>query len=243
MNQRSEIIPRDRRALTMPARLLGAAAPLLLLAGAASADAISDKSFFGPDATVIDFETDGDGLPVSLMNGMTATLPAGEYAGRGVLFDRDISWVNDGGTLFDGAQTLGGSPEIAIPSANFDEFELLFPTPANAFGFFIADNLGGPRAGVTLTAYDAADQIIDTQVFDSDFFDGTLSSGNTVVGYGFIGISRSDDQTPIARVSIPKDAAILDDLHFTLVPTPGAGALAAIALAGAARRRRRPRIA
>ena len=213
---------------------------------------ITDRTYFGPGSTLITFENRGDGSPVvspdldPLIDGETLLLPASEYLTQGVSFDRDINWVNEGNPVFDAAQQLsglagqGGSPILSIPSDAFGTFELLFSTPVDAFGFFVAENTTvPPRSGVTFAAYDSSNALIDTAVFGGAFEDDTISNANTTVSYGFMGIARGIGQEPITRVVVTKDAAILDDLVFTPVPSPGSiGMLGAAGLIAVRRRRR-----
>lgn len=237
-----------------PLRLdrLAAAGVILGASGAAFASPITDRSYFGPGSTLITFEDQGNGNPVvspdldPLIQGETLTLPASEYASLGVTFDRDLMWVNDGNTLFDAAVTLsemagqGGSPILSIPSDSIDAFDILFSTPVNAFGFFVAHNTTEvQRSGVTFTAYDEFDNVVDFQAFGGAFVDNTLQNANTSVAYGFMGIARDSGQNPITRVTVNKGWAILDDLVFTPVPTPGSMGLFGAAGLIAARRRRR----
>jgi MYXO-CTERM domain-containing protein len=252
MKEGREILVRRRCARV---RLILAAAGAAATCTVANADPVTDRAFFGPEATVIDFERRWDGTQVvsadldPLLEGETMPLPANEYASLGVTFGTDLWWVNDGTAAFDAAQILsglagqGGSQSLSIPSTWLDSFDLHFTTPVDAFGFFVADNWSEPkRAAVVFEAYDASDNLIDVAIFGGAFVDDTVSVLNTTAAYGFMGISRNDEQNPIARVSITKGAAILDDLVFTQVPTPGAVGM--LGLAGALssiRRRRAPR--
>lgn len=251
MSEGRGILGRDRCAIRVLGWLAGAGATFALVGGA-SADPIADRGYFGPGATVIDFESRGDGAPVvsddldPLLEGETMLLPAGEYASSGVVFSQDIFWVNDGTPTFDAAQILGGlsgqggSQSLSIPSTWIGAFDMIFTTPVEAFGFFVADNWSEEgREAVSFQAYDASDALIDSQVFAGGFVDDTVTALNSTAAYGFMGISRSDDQNPISRVTITKGAAILDDLVFTQVPAPGAVGVLGVAGAVVAGRRRR----
>lgn len=203
------------------------------MAGSALAAPITDRSYFdGLSPTVIDFETNGSGGALSLIQGEVQTLNANEYAGLGVRFSQDIAWVNDGNSLFDAAQTVAGTPVVSIPSSLFNSFDLLFDSPVHAFGLFVANNNAEDQTGPSFTAYDADGMVIETVTWGSAFIEGGFLS----VDYGFMGISAPGAQ--IARVSISKQAAILDDLTFAVIPAPGAmGLLAGAGLFGARRRR------
>lgn len=217
-----------------------AAAALASAAGLARADAIDDKSFFDEfPSTVISFETDGDGNEVSLLEGQSQAMPATAYSSLGVTFDPAVQWVNDGTPAFDAAQMIGGSPDIAIPSADVDLFEIIFSVPVRAVGMFVVNNRNASTVVPTFTALDAAGQELGSVEFGEPFVDGTIVFPNAptiVADYGFMGISSD---APIAKLVVEKDAAILDDLTFTTVPTPGTVALglAALGIAGVRRRR------
>lgn len=197
----------------------GFALTLALTIGAttssAAAGIITEKAFFtGKDTTVIDFETDGDGAPISLSEGQSQSMPASEYASQGIVFDSPIAWVNDGAADFDAAQFLGGSPTVAIPGSGNDLIALTFTETVRAFGFFVANNSAAGSSAPMFIARDAEGAALETVTFSAPFIDGTVG----VVDYGFMGIVT---ETPIASVEISKDAAIFDDLHMSPIPGPG----------------------
>ncbi|MCA9282658.1 MAG: hypothetical protein H6812_07925 [Phycisphaeraceae bacterium] len=209
--------------------------PLLAVASAASttlAAPITDRAFFDfLNPTVIDFETDGAGAPVSLIQGQIATLPANEYAAQGVRFNQNIAWVNDGNAQFDAAQFLAATPVVSIPSSQFNAFSIHFDVPVEAFGMFVANNRVADPTGPSFTAYDSDGMVIETATWGASFIDG----GFSLVDYGFMGISSPG--VSIARVDITKQAAILDDLTFSVIPAPGVlSALAGAGLLGVRRR-------
>ena len=231
------------------ATLAGAGVAIAAISANALAAQITDRTYFGPGSTLITFETHGDGTPVvnasnnPLIQGQTLTMPAAEYSAQGVIFDRDINWVNDGGTLFDGAVTLsalagqGGSPILSIPSSAINTFTVQFTTPVDAFGFFAAQNDTASGA-IHFQAYDATNTLVDDQTFGGAYVDDTLSNANTTVSYGFMGIARTSGQNPITHVVVTKNAAILDDLVFTPIPAPTTiGVLGAAGVIGLRRRR------
>lgn len=246
MRGRTEISLRGGRALIVAAGTTGA---WVTISPTATGTPIDDRTFFGAEATLIDFETDGAGLPVMspdadpLMNGEKMTLPAGEYAPMGVTFDQDLNWVNDGYPLFDAAATLssmngqGGSGVLSIPASAMTAFDIVFTTPVDAFGMFVANNISA-QSVVTFHAYDAADQLIESVAFGGGFIDASLSNSLGQVDYGFMGIAATPG-TPIVRVSVFKDAAILDDLVFTQIPAPGAVGALVLGAAPYLRRKRR----
>lgn len=208
------------------------AAGMLALASGAHASPILDATFFDSiPTTLIDFETDGSGGPVALLNGQSMAMPAGAYSSLGVTFDPSVSWVNEGNAIIDGAQALGGSPEIAIPAADMDNFSIEFSVPVRSFGFWVVNN-GATSARPTFTAYDAADNPLETVTFDGAAIDGAVGT----IEYGFLGITRPE---AIARVAISKDFAIFDDLRFSPIPGAGGASLGALSGLALALRRRR----
>ncbi len=218
-----------------PLYALGVASSLAL-ASVASAGVISDTSYFNAfPTTLINFETDGVGTPITLIQAQSLAMPLGAYSNLGVTFVDQVNWVNDGTSAFDAAQTIGGSPVNSIPSASVSSFRFDFTVPIYAFGFFVINNAGVDPNGPRFVAKDSLGNVLDTAQFGAGFADGQITVGPTTASYGFMGIFSN---TPIARVEVTKQAAILDDLRFTSVPTPGVGAVVGLAAAGLLRRRR-----
>lgn len=217
----------------MSTRLLAAIAGLFV-ASHALAGVISDSSFFDSiPSTLIDFETDGAGSPLTLVDGQFAPMPGAEYALMGVTFSPNIFWVNDQSPVFDTAQSLGGSLDHAIPSSQVNTFTMSFGVPVRAFGFWVVSNLA--FADPVFVARDSSNQVIDTVIFTGGLIDGTVTSANVTAAYGFMGIHSP---TPIASVTITKGAAIFDDLRFSSVPSPSLLPAGLLALAAAWRRSR-----
>jgi MYXO-CTERM domain-containing protein len=229
------------RSRVIQSRLLGvlAAGSMLGLAPQARATAITDASFFnGLPTTLITFETDGAGNPVTLIQGQRQVMPAGAYLPQGVTFtgiDAPVNWANDGNAAFDAAQSIGASPVNSIPSSLCNQFVVTFNVPVTAFGFFVANNRTADPNGPSFVARDSAGNILDQAQWGAKFIDGTITTPNTTADYGFMGLTTG---TPIASVTITKQAAIFDDLRFSPVPAPGALALAGIGGLLATRRRR-----
>jgi hypothetical protein len=213
------------------------AAAAAAFAGIAQASSITDPSFFNSiPTTLINFETDGAGNPITLIQGQRQSMPSDAYAPQGVLFSgTNMSWVNDGNAAFDAAQSIGGSPVNSIPSSLCNQFTMTFTVPVQAFGFFVANNRTADPTGPTFVARDSQGNVLDTAAWAPKFIDGTITSPNTTADYGFMGIVST---TSIASVTVTKQSAILDDLRFSPVPAPGALALSAAGALVMLRRRR-----
>jgi len=143
-------------------------------------------------------------------------MPADEYAHYGFTFEPDISWVNDIGPLFDEAQVIGGSPEIAIPAGQEDEFNINFSFPVRAFGFWVINNPGqedDPNPALIFEAY-GADGLIEKVTFERDAIDGVIQDS---AEYGFLGIAS--DQL-ITSIHLTKAAAVLDNFTYSPIPEP-----------------------
>jgi MYXO-CTERM domain-containing protein len=221
------------------AGMMIAAAGSLAGVGSAGAALITDAGFFsGIPTTVINFETDGAGNPITLIQGQRQVMPSDAYSPQGVTFvgtSGPVQWVNDGNSAFDAAQAIGGSPMISIPSSLCNQFTMSFSVPVRAFGFFVVNNRTADPIGPSFVARDSQGNILDTANWDAKFVDGTITTPTTTADYGFVGITTSE---LIASVTVTKQAAIMDDLRFSPVPGPGALALSAVAgLVGLRRRR------
>ncbi len=216
----------------MDARVLSCGLFVAALSGVAGATPIDTRDFFNPySPTITTWENDGSGVPVTLLEGESRNLPAAEYLSRGFMFSQPIAWVNDANGSFNGAQALVGTPNNAIPSASFNTFDILFTDGTDAFGFVVVNNISATVLP-SFTAYDAQNQAIQTVTWGPSFIDGTLG----VAQYGFMGIYSPDAK--IARVSVIKQFAILDDFLFATVPTPGAAGILGLGLLTLGRRKR-----
>lgn len=194
-------------------------------AARADVSGINNVGFFNAiPHTLIDFETDGAGASVSLIDGESLAMPSNEYAPQGVLFAGGLFWVNDGSSVFDTAQAIGGSGDIAIPSSACNQFTITFTNSIFAMGFWVVNNVSIPSTPPTIAAYDAANNLLGTVEFGGIFIDGQVSNGATTAEYGFMGLSSA---TAIDHVVVSKQFAIFDDLRYSAVPSPGPLVLAA----------------
>jgi hypothetical protein len=222
--------------LGLIATLAGAGA-MMVAAAEAGAAPITDKSYFfkGP-STLIDFETDGNGAPISLIDGQSLSMPTTAYQSKGVVFSSGVKWVNDGTPAFDAAQNISGTPTISIPSSGITSLTVTFSTAVHAVGIWIANNFQLDSAGPTMTARDASNNVIESVSFGnqsggSPFVDGRIM----FCDYGFMGIAS---KAAIKSITITKNAAILDDLIFDQVPAPAGAGVLGVGLAVWSRRRR-----
>ncbi|MDX2132332.1 MAG: hypothetical protein SFY69_09795 [Planctomycetota bacterium] len=210
---------------------------LLACGGTASASVIDSAAYFtSVPHTRITWEADGAGSPVALMQGASQVMPTNAYSTLGLMFETQVRWINDGTGAFDAAQaTGGGSPANAIPSSLVNTFAFTFTVPVRSFGFWLANNRGADPAGPTIQAFDAQGQLIESVQFGGSLVDGSITVGQTTADYGFMGI---ESQADIARVVVTKQAAIFDDLYFSVVPAPASAGVLALGLLAAGRRRR-----
>jgi hypothetical protein len=193
-----------------------------VVVGPVHAGIITDPSFFASiPTTAINFETNGAGAPVVLIQAQSVTMPANEYAALGINVGANVAWVNDGSPVFDAAQAIGGTLDNALISPD-PTFTITFLTTTRSVAFFVVNNRGADAAGPHFTARDAQGNILEAVVFSPTFLDGTITGPNVTADYGFMGVFSS---TPIASLTVVKQAAIFDNLRFSPLPAPGALAL------------------
>ncbi len=223
-------------------------AVILGAAGAAQAGAvqvISDRAQFVGDFTVIDFETRGDGTPIVLDPGNVFHLNPAEYASAGVTIDSSgLGFPPFVGTSASSAfshaahQLAGSSPNFLGHISLDNAFRLDFVVPVNAIGLATITNVNaGP---VLLSAFDNAGRSIGIVAFDGHLVDGIVDGdvfgSEDDLAYGFFGLYSPDSL--IYSVTVYKDRAGFDDLHFGIIPEPGALlTLALLTVAGWSARR------
>ena len=241
-----------RRAVCMPVSLAFA-----LCAGADGAFVVDDRSFFdGKEHVFLDFETRGDGTPVDLFFNSGELMSTDEYAASGVLFTTQWGWQHVGSPPSTGSsiavalEAIGSWP-TAIGGPG-DTYRIGFITPVHAFGIGVVQggfaDQGEPSAEFTstITAFDADGEILGVARLWEDLIDG--GTGGVYAGgeygdewmnilYGFLGLATEE---PIAMLEFTNVRdSIFDDLHFSAVPAPGAGAAFGLLALGALTRRRR----
>jgi len=189
---------------------------------------IDSASFFGGiPHTFFSFELDGLGVPVTLLNGQSRAMPGGEYSTMGLVFNPPVRWVNDATPAFDAAQTIGASPTNAIPSSLVNTFDITFTLPVVSVGVFVVNNRLADPAGPWFEAFDAQGILLESVQLSGSLIDGTVTTPNVTADYGFMGIFAT---RPIARITVHKQAAILDDLYISPVPSPGGAAFLGVLL-------------
>jgi hypothetical protein len=225
---------------------------------ARAAFVIDDRSWFsGRDHVFIDFESRGDGTPLDLFTDDVILLPSDEYAAHGFRFVSQFAWSHAGtppdpNASFSNAVDAAGSWPTIV--SGFDDgWAIEFVTPVRAFGLGLVQggfaNEGGPPsedATSTITAFDAQGAMLGQVTLWLDTLDGGFGPiyGGGVYGdqwrtfnHGFLGLATDE---PIARLEFTNVRdSIIDDLHFSAVPAPGAGAALGLGVMGAAVRRRR----
>ena len=202
-------------------RLTAAIGVVFLLAAGglcAQAAVISDASYFAfLPHTFINFETDGAGNPISLGNGQRQSMPQNAYASQGFTISREVSWVNDGGSDFDYAQSQGGSlPIMMIPTTfnDWTDWAITFSSPVSAFGFFVID-LNTVTPNPSFTARDGSNTPLETVTFGPAFRDGSRG----VADYGFMGIAAVGDV--IGSIAFTGVNYELDNFYFSrVIPEP-----------------------
>ncbi len=207
---------------------------------------ISDRSQFVGDFTVIDFETRGDGTPITLDPGRVFRFSPNEYAAKGVNiepsglgFPPEI--VNPlPSAQFQIAHAIAGSaPNYLSDGSRNDFIRFVFTIPVNAVGIAVFNNAdAGP---VFLEVYDNKDRFIDFVYFGGDLIDGIVPGADFGDGpdltYGFFGLYSFD--VLIGSAILHEDLTAFDDLHFGIIPLPGTVAFLLPAVLFLVGRRRR----
>lgn len=220
---------------------LALVAALSLAGSAQAASIVSPTATFAPTTDLFNFNG-YDGLDVA--------------AASRVWLDTGTYYVSDATSVL-GAneQDLGGNGlwgarfgTTPTGSGNF-----LSATGATLFGFFFAGpqaqigayfNLSQPMDGVkgatlTLTAYSAANQVLESFSYKVDTSWDSYNEGM------FLGFSRANADIHSFGVTVTAgQSLVLDDLHLSAAPVPEPGSLALLAtgiavIAGVASRRKR----
>jgi len=238
----------------------------LIVIGATTAHAhgaffVGDRSFFsGVEHTFLDFETRGDGSPIGLGFKEAAAIPPDEYAAQGIRLTAGMIWRDVGTPPSSDPNTIGGWPEAVdavgswptVIGRPFEPFTIEFLTPVRAFGIGVVQRgfigFEEPSLDTTtrITAFNADDHILGETRLWLDTIDGQFGTiyENGIYGdewrthpYAFLGLATEEQ---IARVEFEMSwQSSFDDLHFSAVPAPGAGAAFGLLGLGALARRRR----
>jgi hypothetical protein len=185
----------------------------LVCAGAARAGIIVDADFFSDMLrTLVTFELDGSGEPVTLGSGNFTFFENDEYADLGFTFAPGVSpgvaWVG----AYDDAEAVGGSPPIALAARdNVGDFFIDFWVPVRAFGFFVMR--GKAVEGVLTFEVYHDGGLVGMARFEGEAIDRTSGPSD----YGFLGIAVGQD---IDRIHVTGGVAGLDNFTFSPVPEP-----------------------
>lgn len=213
------------------------AGSVALLAAAAPAGVITSRAVFDAfPRTTFTFNADGAGTPITLNAGADLLMPTATYTAQGLTFSPAVRWVNDDGTDFDAAQTIGGSPQVAIaPFVGAGAFNLNFSGTVRSAGIFIIwNNTAQAPTAPTLRAFAAGNVLLETVQLSPANRAGAIG----VADYGFLGLFNA---SPIVRLEITGASAIYDDLIISpeIVPAPGTAPIGLLGIALLAARRRR----
>ena len=231
--------------------------------GAASdaAFVIDDRSFFaGIGHEFLDFEARGDGTPLDLFPDQVIAIPPDEYSAVGVRFATQFAWEHIGAPPSEDPEAVGSSSDALAAVGSWPTFAvgvggawaIDFLTPVRAFGVgvvqldFAEFAAPSPDITTTITAFDDSGKQLGVVRLWVDTVDGGFGGAYagglfgddwSVFNYGFMGLATTE---PIARLEFTNvRQSLIDDLHVSAVPSPGAGAALALLGLGALGRRRR----
>jgi len=232
-------IPEDN-AMHRRTERLGSLA-LTLLAGAHSHAAgmvITDPAFF--DAiphTLIDFETRSDGTPVDLAEGSRQSMRFGEYSPLGVAIFGDPNWVNFTSDDLEAVQGAYASLDNALALGAVSPgspvgIGFLTTGTVRAFSIFIMMSVSTPTPRPEFDIF-SGDTFFTTIVFDESLVQGRVGD----IEFGFVGYASEEPFDAVIMRNYTRPA--FDDLRFSAIPAPGAGAAFGLLGLGALARRRR----
>ncbi len=173
------------------------------------AELILSEDFFETiPHTVLDFNSDGNGKPISLPDSNWLAMPPDEYAGWGVVFNPEVAWVRNG---FPDIAPHGSPPVEIAAVGNYAEYFIEFSVPVRSFGFdcLHSNSLGSTPA---FEVYSHG-ELIEIARFDGVAID--LDDG--IISYGFLGVTS---ETDIEKIHVTGSVMPLDDMHFSAVPEP-----------------------
>ena len=213
----------------------------------ASAAVVTDPSYFTTiPHTYLDFEALPDGTVLADLTEQTAAFISRDaFVSQGVRFGSNPFWIRSNDvsayeSAYKQALQHGESPLHSITGGS-----VAFDAPVRSVGLLIAFDSSSPDmdASAWLRFFDADNGLIDLVILDDRFGLDTIAfeysfGQSRFVHFGFVGAAF---ETPIARFDINFATGVIpriDDLYFSAVPAPGAGAVFALAGALALRRRR-----
>ncbi|MFG0275577.1 MAG: hypothetical protein ACF8QF_11010 [Phycisphaerales bacterium] len=205
---------------------------------------LSDASLFERiPHTLIDFESVRNGEPAPLDEGQSRSINAGEYSATGLYIFWEPQLGNSLHPDVDSVQAQAASPNNVLfitHSANTGAasgFGWNVNRPVRAWGVFVMIDATRdlPRPVFNVYQDDGVDSVLlDSFTFEGDLVDGRIGD----IEYGYVGYTSD---IPFAAVTIDNfTVPFFDDLRFSAIPTPGAGAAFALLGLGALARRRRP---
>jgi len=225
----------------MRCRVLTSMALALTGAGSARAEAtiVTDPTFFDrvPHA-LIDFETFGDGSPVSLPEGGVDARFGHEYTDLGIRLSlASYLYGNPAPSDLETAHMAIGSGDILMGferQGASDPPAMAFTNgPARSFGFAFVRNTARDTA-MTLTLIDVQGELIT--FFTQDDFVTLGQVGD--LEYGFAWMTSDTPFRSVVFNANTFNGVFFDDIRFGASPSPGTGVVVVAGLVAAHRHRR-----
>jgi len=197
---------------------------------------LDDASFFDRvPHTLIDFETRQDGTPLEIPEGEVLSMANDAYNTLGVLIFGAPAWINFTSDDLEAIQEQHASPKNSLALfavSPGDAVGMNLRPDTRSWGIFITLDVSVERPRPTFH-FGRSGEVFQTVVFEGDLVQGRLGD----IEYGFLGWT---DDTPFSAVLFENyTRPAFDDLRFSAIPAPGAGAAFALLGLGALTRRRR----
>lgn len=222
------------------------------LARAGTVEVFTDRSLFVDCLTwKVDFESLGNGTPLTLQEDHGYFNYGEEWRNQGVRFSTDGAYfgpaptgvINWSSPILESAISLGGSGSNMFWHLGA-RLRIELPSALPAFGFatFHLSN----RPFDTAYIYDSAGTLLRTVLIDESLLNGRVEGSafgrNFDILYGFVGFHTPEDR--IGRVDVLTHQTNFDDLHIGVIPEPMTAVLLSSALVVTlSAQRRRSRIA